>query len=131
MQDEFIRISLDSITQIRLVKPDCVLCKVSEFILIPVSVVGGKTRLLRPHSAHSIDLELSITINASIIDNTFRLLESIYEARKDKDKLNVVVSRFQSDSPTPFDLTGTPGEYGIAPETSQDDIDGNLDNLSP
>jgi hypothetical protein len=25
----------------------------------------------------------------------------------------------------------TSGEYGIAPETSQDSIDGNLDNLSP
>ena len=25
----------------------------------------------------------------------------------------------------------TPGEYGIAPETSEDPIDGNLDNLSP
>jgi hypothetical protein len=35
------------------------------------------------------------------------------------------------NAPTPYDLTGTPGEYGIAPETSEDDIDGNLDNLSP
>ena len=26
---------------------------------------------------------------------------------------------------------GTAGEWGIAPETSEDDIDGNLDNLSP
>ena len=26
---------------------------------------------------------------------------------------------------------GTEGEWGIAPETSEDDIDGNLDNLSP
>ena len=29
--------------------------------------------------------------------------------------------------PTP----STAGEWGIAPETSQDDVDGNLDNLSP
>ena len=29
-------------------------------------------------------------------------------------------------------VTGTTaGEFGIAPETSQDDLDGNLDNLSP
>jgi hypothetical protein len=29
-------------------------------------------------------------------------------------------------------VTGTTaGEYGIAPETSQDDLNGNLDNLSP
>jgi len=35
------------------------------------------------------------------------------------------------NEPTPFDLTGSPGEFGIAPETSEDDIDGNLDNLSP
>ena len=35
------------------------------------------------------------------------------------------------NDPTPYDLTGTPGEFGIAPETSEDDIDGNLDNLSP
>jgi len=26
---------------------------------------------------------------------------------------------------------GTAGEWGIAPETSEDDIDGNLDNLAP
>jgi len=26
---------------------------------------------------------------------------------------------------------GTEGEYGIAPEISEDDIDGNLDNLAP
>jgi hypothetical protein len=30
-------------------------------------------------------------------------------------------------NPTPI----TEGEFGIAPETSEDDIDGNLDNLSP
>ena len=36
-----------------------------------------------------------------------------------------------ANNPTPFDKTGTPGEWGIAPETSEDDIDGNLDNLSP
>ena len=30
-------------------------------------------------------------------------------------------------NPTPV----TEGEWGIAPETSEDDIDGNLDNLSP
>jgi hypothetical protein len=30
-------------------------------------------------------------------------------------------------NPTPV----TEGEYGIAPETSQDPLDGNLDNLSP
>jgi hypothetical protein len=30
-------------------------------------------------------------------------------------------------NPTPI----TEGEWGIAPETSEDDIDGNLDNLSP
>lgn len=35
------------------------------------------------------------------------------------------------NEPTPFDLTPTAGEWGIAPETSEDDIDGNLDNLSP
>lgn len=29
------------------------------------------------------------------------------------------------------DSPPTAGEFGIAPETSQDDIDGNLDNLSP
>jgi hypothetical protein len=33
---------------------------------------------------------------------------------------------------TPNSVTqGTEGEWGIAPETSEDDIDGNLDNLSP
>ena len=33
---------------------------------------------------------------------------------------------------TPNSVTqGTEGEYGIAPETSEDDIDGNLDNLAP
>ena len=33
---------------------------------------------------------------------------------------------------TPNTVTqGTEGEYGIAPETSEDDIDGNLDNLAP
>lgn len=35
------------------------------------------------------------------------------------------------NNPTPYDLTETPGEFGIAPETSEDDLDGNLDNLSP
>jgi len=35
------------------------------------------------------------------------------------------------NNPTPYDLTETPGESGIAPETSEDDLDGNLDNLSP
>ena len=35
------------------------------------------------------------------------------------------------NNPTPYDLTDTPGEFGIAPETSEDDLDGNLDNLSP
>ena len=35
------------------------------------------------------------------------------------------------NNPTPFDLTQTAGEFGIAPETSQDPLDGNLDNLSP
>jgi len=35
------------------------------------------------------------------------------------------------NDPNVFDLTPTAGESGIAPETSQDDIDGNLDNLSP
>jgi hypothetical protein len=33
---------------------------------------------------------------------------------------------------TPNNVTqGTAGEYGIAPETSEDDLNGNLDNLSP
>jgi hypothetical protein len=33
---------------------------------------------------------------------------------------------------TPNDVTqGTEGEWGIAPETSQNPLDGNLDNLSP
>jgi len=33
---------------------------------------------------------------------------------------------------TPNNVTqGTAGEYGIAPETSEDDIDGNLDSLAP
>jgi len=33
---------------------------------------------------------------------------------------------------TPNDVTqGTEGEWGIAPETSEDDIDGNLDSLAP
>jgi hypothetical protein len=35
------------------------------------------------------------------------------------------------NDPNVFDLTPAAGEFGIAPETSQDDIDGNLDNLSP
>ena len=68
-------------------------------------MVGGKTRLLRPHSTNSIDLELSIAIPPSNVDHTHRLLESVYEARKDKDQLNAVVKRFLSESPTPFDLT--------------------------
>ena len=38
---------------------------------------------------------------------------------------NIVNNANQSVVPS------TAGEYGIAPETSQDDIDGNLDNLSP
>ena len=33
---------------------------------------------------------------------------------------------------SPNDVTqGTAGEWGIAPETSEDDIDGNLDSLAP
>jgi hypothetical protein len=36
-----------------------------------------------------------------------------------------------TNDPTPFDLTGTTGEFGIAPETSENTLDGNLDNLSP
>ena len=35
------------------------------------------------------------------------------------------------NDPNTVDLTPTAGEFGIAPETSEDDIDGNLDNLSP
>jgi len=35
------------------------------------------------------------------------------------------------NTPDRVDLTATAGEWGIAPETSEDDIDGNLDSLSP
>ena len=36
------------------------------------------------------------------------------------------------NTPTPQAVPGpTGGEYGISPETSQDPLDGNLDNLSP
>ena len=35
------------------------------------------------------------------------------------------------NNPNQSVIPSTAGEWGIAPETSEDDIDGNLDNLSP
>lgn len=51
------------------------------------------------------------------------------DVAEDQDAITTdpnIVNNPSIQSPTP-----TPGEYGIAPETSEDENDGNLDNLSP
>ena len=79
--------------------------KISQLILIPVSVIGGKTRLLRPHASTSLDLEVSCALSPASLESTFKLLYSIYENRQDKDQLNMVLSTHLSEHHTPFDLT--------------------------
>ena len=81
--------------------------KTSQLILIPVSVIGGKTRLLRPHTSHSLGLEISIAILSGNFETTFALVESLHANRKDKDKLSLLIKNSTSlqTTPTSFDLT--------------------------
>ena len=92
-------------TEVVSIGSDCVRVKASQIGTIPVTTIGGKTRLLRPMITANVDFEISFNLHSSQLAETLNILQALFKNRFEKDIsqdfLNSVVER----EGVKFDLT--------------------------
>ena len=99
------KIPIPAITEVISVGADRIQVRASQIAVIPLTIVNGKTRLLKPVIATSSPFEVSFNLHASHLPPVLELIQSLHRLRADKDGLQSFVTTTLSKSVTPFDLT--------------------------
>ena len=106
LQDEILKIPIPATKNVErgsTVGSEIITITCSAITVIPVTVIGGKTRLLRPNTNCEGNYKFSIhLINSNEI---FTLINSLISNKNEKSEISRIVSRFNSAKIPSFDLT--------------------------
>ena len=103
--DEFIRVPFLAFSEVTTIGADCIVVRASQLCAIPVKIINGKTRLLKPYLTISTEVEISLTVHSTHLPEVLGLIQTLFRLRVDKEGLHTFVHSTLSRSATPFDLT--------------------------
>ena len=102
---DFIRVPVTAVSDVATVGPDCVVIRAGQIGSIPVTLLNGKTRVLKPNSVASAEFELALTLHPTHVPEVTHIIGSLFKHRRDKEATNAFVASFLNTLDGAFDLT--------------------------